>query len=249
MTAEYFDQWFADMRNSDARDDPYATYLGVPPEVGASNVLPFDGLREVCELLRLATDSELVDLACGRGGPGLWIARETGATLIGIDFSAEAVEQASQRRQIFGMNDRASYAVGSLDDTGLSAGAADAVVCIDAIQFSSDGLATAQEVRRILRPAGRLVLTTWEAVNRDDEAVSERLRAVDIDGWLRGAGFQAITVVERPEWHAAALRMWQAAVAHGPSDDPALQSVFEEGQRSVEHHDKLRRILATATAP
>ena len=28
----------------------------------------------------------LVDLACGAGGPGLWVAEHTGASLMGIDF-------------------------------------------------------------------------------------------------------------------------------------------------------------------
>lgn len=249
MTAEYFDQWFADMRDSQARFELYTEHLGVPPEVGPANVLPFVGLQEVARELRLSADAELVDLACGRGGPGMWIARETGAGLLGIDFSAEAIEQASQRRSLFGLEDRASYAVGSLDDTGLSAGVADAVVCIDAIQFSTDGRATAEEVRRILRPGGRFVATTWETVTPNDETLSERLRAVDVEGWLQSAGFLDVVVAERPEWHEAALRMWQAAVAMDPAGDPALQSMHDEGERSVGHHDQLRRVLATATAP
>lgn len=39
----------------------------------------------------------LLDLACGRGGYGLTIAARTGARLIGVDFSAEAIRQAAYR--------------------------------------------------------------------------------------------------------------------------------------------------------
>lgn len=249
MTVEYFDQWYAEIAGSDARQRLYTDYLGVPPEVGPSNVLPLDGLREVAHELRLPDDGELVDLGCGRGGPGMWIARETGAALVGVDFSAVAIEQASQRRTAFGLAERASFAVGTLDDTGLSAGVADAVVCVDAIQFSTDGFATAAEIRRILRPGGRVVLTTWEALDRSDESLSEKLLAVDVAGWLGSAGFDDISVVERPAWHEKALRMWQAATELDPGDDPTIASLVEEAQGSLGRHPKLRRLLATANAP
>jgi SAM-dependent methyltransferase len=249
MTVEYFDQWFADIARSDARQDLYTLHLGVPPEIGPSNVLPLYGLQEVARELRLSAERELVDLGCGRGGPGMWIARESGADLIGIDFSAEAIEQASQRRSSFGLDERASFAIGTLDATGLSAGVADAVVCVDAIQFSNDGVATAAEVRRILRPGGRFVLTTWQPVDPGDETLSERLRAVDVAGWLDAAGFTDVVITDRAQWHEDALRMWQAAVELDPGDDPAMESTVAEAHRSVGHHDRLRRILATATAP
>ena len=45
--------------------------------------------RYVSEL-RVGPGQQLVDLACGRGGPGLWVARATGADLIGIDWSPVA---------------------------------------------------------------------------------------------------------------------------------------------------------------
>ncbi|WP_354531947.1 class I SAM-dependent methyltransferase [Nakamurella sp. UYEF19] len=37
----------------------------------------------------------LIDLGCGMGGPGQWIARESGAHLVGIDLSQAAVEAAT----------------------------------------------------------------------------------------------------------------------------------------------------------
>ena len=38
------------------------------------------------------------------------------------------------------------------------------------------------------------------------------------------------------------------AAALDPGDDPALQSLHDEGVRSLEHFDAVRRVLATATA-
>ena len=47
--------------------------------------ITLDELRTFIRELRLAPGSRLVDLACGMGGPGLWIAREAEAELIGVD--------------------------------------------------------------------------------------------------------------------------------------------------------------------
>src|SRR5215467_6418032 len=52
-------------------------------------------LRWLAAALNVNKDRSFVDLACGRGGPGLWVAKETGAVLIGIDSSVVAIEAAS----------------------------------------------------------------------------------------------------------------------------------------------------------
>ena len=36
-------------------------------------------------------------LGCGRGGPGLWLAQQAGAALVGVDLSPVAVDQAAAR--------------------------------------------------------------------------------------------------------------------------------------------------------
>ncbi|WP_112225453.1 class I SAM-dependent methyltransferase [Lentzea atacamensis] len=46
---------------------------------------------------RPAPGQVLLDLACGRSGHGLEIVRRTGCRLMGVDFSAVAIDQARQR--------------------------------------------------------------------------------------------------------------------------------------------------------
>src|SRR5215472_12692922 len=52
-------------------------------------------LRWLATALNVDKGRSLVDLACGRGGPGLWVAKEVGAALIGIDASVVAIAAAS----------------------------------------------------------------------------------------------------------------------------------------------------------
>jgi SAM-dependent methyltransferase len=172
-----------------------------------------------------------------------------GRPAVGIDFSAEAIAQASERRTLFGLESSATFAVGTLEDTGLATGIADAVVCVDAIQFATDGVAAAQEIRRILRRGGRVVLTSWEARDRSDESMPERIRKVDLAGWLEAAGFTTIVIHDQADWHEVSRRLWETAMSLDVGDDPALASTRAEAERSLANHDGFLRRMATAVAP
>jgi SAM-dependent methyltransferase len=245
--AEYFDGWYADMVGSPVKDEIQQRHLGLPPDLLSTSLLGWDGIAEVTAELRLSPGGTLVDLACGRGGYGLEIAARTGARLVGIDFSAEAVRQAREHARQRGAT--ADFRVGDLAAAGVDTGAADAVLCVDAIQFAPQPSAAYAEIHRVLRPGGRAVLTCWEPVERDDPRVPERLRPVDLAASLAAAGFAGVEVREHPDWRASERSMWEEAAALDPGDDPALRSFHDEGVRSLDRFDLLRRVLAAATLP
>jgi ubiquinone/menaquinone biosynthesis C-methylase UbiE len=83
--------------------------------------------------------------------PGTGHNGTAGASLIGVDFSAVAVEQATAPADLFGLADRARFVVGDLTATGLPDATADAAVCVDAMHFPAEPCAAAAEAARILR--------------------------------------------------------------------------------------------------
>jgi ubiquinone/menaquinone biosynthesis C-methylase UbiE len=103
-----------------------------------------------------------VDAACGLGGPGLWVAAQTGARPVGIDFAPSAIEYARDRAEAAGMSDRAEFLVARFEETGLADAAADAIMSVDALIFSEDKPAAFRELHRILRPGGRFVFSSWD---------------------------------------------------------------------------------------
>jgi SAM-dependent methyltransferase len=74
----------------------------------------------------------------------------------------------------------ADFRVGDLAATGLDAGSADAVLCVDAIHFAPQPGAAYGEIRRILTSGGCAVLTNWEPLEWDDQRLPSRLRRVDL---------------------------------------------------------------------
>jgi SAM-dependent methyltransferase len=126
---------------------------------------------------------------------------------------------------------------------------ANGVLCVDAIQFAPEPQAAYQEIRRILAPGGRAVLTCWEPHEPGDERLPARLRHVDLAAGLAAAGFGDVEVRDRPRWRARERAMWEEAAALDPGDDPALISFHNEALRAPLISERTRRVMATATAP
>jgi SAM-dependent methyltransferase len=245
--ADNFDHWYADMTVSPVKDEIQQRHLGLPPHLLSSSLLGWEGIAEVVTALRLSGGATLVDLACGRGGYGREIAGRTGARLVGVDFSAEAVRQAADHARRLGT--AAEFRVGDLAATGLEAGAANGVLCVDAIQFAPQPGEAYQEIRRILAPGGRAVLTCWEPRDPGDERLPARLRHVGLAAGLTAAGFSDVEVRDRPPWRARERAMWAEAAALDPGDDPALIAFHDEALRSPAVLELTRRVMATAIAP
>lgn len=171
-------------------------------------------LRTLARELRLAEGAALVDLACGRGGPGLWVARETGATLTGIDLSPVAVAGASARAASMGLSARAAFSVGTFAATGLVAASCDAAMSADALQYAPDKQAALDEAARILRSGGRLVFACFEV---DAERVAG-VPALGVDPvadyrpLLDAAGFVVTAYAETPGWRERLTAAYQAIV-------------------------------------
>ena len=222
-------------------------HMGFPPGTRAGTV-PAEAISEMTDELRLRPGNTLLDLACGRGAYGLLVAQQAGTSVIGVDFSAQALAEAREQAQRMGVNN-ASFRTGQLTATGLPDASVEAVLCTDAIQFPDEPAVAYDEIRRILKPAGRVALTCWEPIDRADERLFPRLRRADLGGGLRHAGFTDVEVRDRPPWLAREHALWKEVAALDPGDDPALRSLHEEGIRSLQWADLLRRVLAVATNP
>jgi ubiquinone/menaquinone biosynthesis C-methylase UbiE len=131
-------------------------------------VIPLSALRRstlerIALEMRLNPNDSFVDLACGLGGPGLWIAESAAARLVGVDFSPVAISKATALASERGFASRARFVLADAAHTGLPTGAYDALVSIDSLQFM-DAAATTREISRILKHGAAAVVTTWEAL-------------------------------------------------------------------------------------
>ncbi len=153
-------------------------------------------LRRFAADLAVGSGDTLVDLGCGRGGAGLWVALSTGARLTGIDIAEAALVAARERATRLGVEAR--FVRGEFETTGLPDGEADAVMSVDALLFTPDKAAALRELRRILRPGARLCLTSWDyhrqPEGRPPQVPDHRPLAAD-------AGFSVLAYDDTERWH------------------------------------------------
>ncbi|MFG1953962.1 class I SAM-dependent methyltransferase [Micromonospora sp. NPDC048830] len=222
----------------------------LPEEIEPFSFLSTDLLHHIASALALQPGDILADLGCGRGGPGLWLARDGHAKLVGIDFSPVAVAQARQRAALFGLDRNARFVTSELTATGLPDASVSAAVSIDAIQYAPGRTAAATEARRILRPGGRLVLTGWHPRTPGDPRLSARHRDTDWPAVLRTVGFTAVRCHTRTTWTDIYLRIYRTALQMGdPDGDTALAGLQSEARRRLPTAHLLRRVAVTAIAP
>jgi SAM-dependent methyltransferase len=127
------------------------------------SVLGLRDLERFARELRVGAGDSVVDLACGAGGPSVWVAERTGASVTGVDFADAAIVAARTLAEERGVFHRANFVVGDAAATGLADGAFDGLMSIDAIMFVEPG-AVAREMARLVRPGGRLVVRAAESV-------------------------------------------------------------------------------------
>jgi SAM-dependent methyltransferase len=193
-------------------------------------------LRRFAGELRAAPGQYLVDVGCGRGGPGLWLAAATGARLIGIDTDDAALAAAGRRATQAGMAGRASFRRGTFGDTGLPGGSAQSVMSIDALVFAPSKPAAAVELARILTPGGRLVLTSWDY---HSQPAGRPAQVSDHRPLLERAGFDVLGYHETHAWRDRQQRTGQALLA------AAAELAAESGGTAAERRARIAEMNAT----
>jgi SAM-dependent methyltransferase len=112
--------------------------------------------RLLCEVLRDAgSPASVVDLGCGDGAATMLAARvNPGHRIVGLDWSADALRRAHAR----GL----TLVRAEAEPTGLpiASGHADVVIMNELIEHLVDPDSVLDEVRRVLRPGGTLLLST-----------------------------------------------------------------------------------------
>jgi len=232
----------------------HAEGLDFPEEFGHVSFTTLPELRRVAAELRLRPGDTLVDLGCGMGGPALWVARETGARLIGVDLSAVAVEQASARAAQLGLAGQAHFVVGSLAKTGLDTSSADGAMSEDALQYVPDKRAALSEAARILRAGGRLVYTAYE-LDRGRAANMPVLGVDPVEDYrpvLAEAGFRIEIYEEVPGWPEPMTTTYSTILDAREAltremGEAAVGALFWEMSMTLQQQPYRRRVLVAAT--
>jgi ubiquinone/menaquinone biosynthesis C-methylase UbiE len=119
------------------------------------------GERTVARL-ELPAGADVLDVGCGAGASAIPAAMRVGREgwVIGVDLSARMVARAWAKAWARGVRNL-EFRVADMGAPGFADGAFDAVISGFSIFFAPDMVAQARELWRLVRPGGRLAITTW----------------------------------------------------------------------------------------
>ena len=107
--------------------------------------------------LALHPGERIIDVGCGTGNAAI-VAARAGATAVGIDLAERLLDVARRRAEAEALH--AEFGVGDAVELPVSDGSFDAAVSVFGVIFA-DAEAAARELLRVVRPGGRIVVTTW----------------------------------------------------------------------------------------
>jgi len=104
----------------------------------------------------------VLDVCCGSGASAIPAARAVGerGRVIGLDLAPGLNALASQKAAAESLGN-IEFRVADFDQVYFRNNSFDAIVCVFGIFFFPDAAATLQKMWRLLRPKGRLAITTW----------------------------------------------------------------------------------------
>lgn len=214
-----------------------------PEEANPDSFVTITDLRAIAKNLNVGPGKTFIDLGCGRGGPGLWIARETGANYLGVDFSENAINRATEKLENFKAVGASKFQVGNISSLNFPNNSFDGAISIDVISFVPEPLAVIKEAARILRPKAFFVFTTWE--NKASQEIQ------NYRSFLRDTEFKILSYSETPNWKLRQKEVYQKTLElkdeliKDMGRDVAFAYIME-AKKYLPTINNLRRILAVA---
>jgi ubiquinone/menaquinone biosynthesis C-methylase UbiE len=220
-------------------------------DLGQNSWLTVEEWRTFAGWLGMVEGSQVLDVACGSGGPALYLARTFGARVTGVDQNSEAIHTAARlaEQQSVAASARFETADASrplpFDDATF-----DAIVCIDAINHLPGRSGVLGDWHRLLKPGGRVLftdpITVTGLISNEEVAVRSSIGYFiftppgEDERLLRAAGFEVLRQEDTTPRVAAVAKRW-----HDARIRYRTELVEDEGQETFEATQRFLSVVYT----
>lgn len=110
--------------------------------------------------LDLTARDQVLDIGCGSGGPALFLSRETGCSVTGIDLNEAGIQTGLSLAREAQLDQRVGFRLADVrEPLPFDTATFDALVCLDVMCHLPARGRLFSEWRRVLRPGGRFLYT------------------------------------------------------------------------------------------
>lgn len=165
--------------------------------------------RRALEMAGLKGGDHLLDVASGSGASALLAAEELGATVVGVEYGADAVREAVEAASAAGLGGRVSFVRGDAEALPVADSSFEVALCECSLCTFADQERAMGELHRALRPGGRLALCDVVSEGRlpaemrgglaTIACVGSALSREGYERLLAGAGFELVEMESRSE--------------------------------------------------
>jgi ubiquinone/menaquinone biosynthesis C-methylase UbiE len=209
-------------------------------DFGQNSWTTADEYRSWAQQMALGLDSNVLEIACGSGGPAVFLAEIAGCSVTGIDVNEHGLVTGRERARSHGLENRVTLQKADAD-TGLPFpdNTFDALICVDAANHFPHRLEVLKEWQRVLKPGGKAIWT--DPVVITGPVSNEELAARSLVGYflfvppgvneslIEKAGFELVRADDVTENAALVSKRWHDARA----DDRDALTQIEGDERYV----------------
>lgn len=118
--------------------------------------------QRTIDRLSLRNGDRVLDVCCGSGASAIPAALSVGATgkVLGIDIAESLLQLGRNKSKLQGL-ENIEFQYGDFENLGLPNESFDAIVCVFGIFFVPDMVEAIRELWRMVRPGGKLAITSW----------------------------------------------------------------------------------------
>jgi ubiquinone/menaquinone biosynthesis C-methylase UbiE len=118
--------------------------------------------QQTIDRLSLQPGNRILDVCCGSGASAINSALRVGSSgyVLGVDIAESLLELGRKKSQQQGLTN-IEFRCGDFENLGLVDESFDAVVCVFGIFFVPDMVQAVRELWRMVRPGGKLAITSW----------------------------------------------------------------------------------------
>lgn len=182
--------------------------------------------RAVAEQLALAPGDRVLELGCGDGRLLLeLVARTPQGEVVGVERDEWMVRHARARTRPLIERGRVRVLAGeSTDLSALPDASFDKACAVDVVYFWAEPELHLAEIRRVLRPGGRLLLGYAAAETTAPGTAQDIVRSrAEVERWLEAAGFVGVASRESHVGEARGHITWTQAIKGQANPDQANQ--------------------------